>query len=216
MTRFSFVVFIVALITSGPLQAANLAGKVDRQKGEASRTGVGKASPLNVGSPVFVGDLIITGAGARLIIELNDKATLTLGENAKIAINEMIYTPDRTDRSANQQSIEMFKGVFQFVTGAIGANKPEQVVIKTPVASVGIRGTSFIGGELTVGMPPGQPHYGFQIYEGAVEVKTDLGSVILDEPGEGTFLPLTRKAAPTPVRQWTEEEAREARDALAF
>ncbi len=42
------------------------------------------------------------------------------------------------------------------------------------------------------------------------------GSVALDEPGEGTFLPLTRIAAPTPVRQWTEAEAAEAEAALAF
>ena len=39
-------------------------------------------------------------------------------------------------------------------------------------------------------MPAGQPHYGFQIQEGAIEVITPQGSVTLDEPGEGTFLPL--------------------------
>ena len=90
------------------------------------------------------------------------------------------------------------------------------VAFATPVATIGIRGTEFLGGELTVGMPVGQPHYGFQIIEGAIEVIVPGGSVILDQPGEGTFLPLTRVAAPTPVRQWTEEEAAEAVEALAF
>ena len=84
------------------------------------------------------------------------------------------------------------------------------------MATIGIRGTVFVGGELTVGMPPGQPHYGFQVTEGAIEVISPGGSVVLDEPGEGTFLPLTAIAAPTPPRQWTEEEAAEAQDALAF
>ena len=65
-------------------------------------------------------------------------------------------------------------------------------------------------------MPAGQPHYGFQVKEGAIEVTSPGGSVVLDEAGEGTFLPLNRVAAPTPVRQWTAEETAEAEEALAF
>ena len=42
------------------------------------------------------------------------------------------------------------------------------------------------------------------------------GSVVLDEPGEGTFLPLDRVTAPTPVRVWTDAATAEAEDALAF
>lgn len=106
--------------------------------------------------------------------------------------------------------------MFRFASGQISKLAPSNVTVTTPVATIGIRGTVFLGGELTVGMPPGQPHYGFQVTEGAIEVIAPGGSVVLDEPGEGTFLPLTRIAAPTPVRQWTEEEAAEAQDALAF
>jgi hypothetical protein len=40
--------------------------------------------------------------------------------------------------------------------------------------------------------------------------------VTLDQPGEGTFIPLDGSAAPTPVRQWTAEEAAEADALLAF
>ncbi len=196
--------------------ALERAGRVERQKGAATRTQAADTYPLDVRGGIFVGDIIETGAGSRLLIRFSDSSSLTLGENAKMIIDEMVYEPSGLSEDSDRQSIEFVQGVFRFVSGKIGKVRSQDVTIATPVATIGIRGTTFVGGELTVGMPPGQPHYGFQILEGEIEVMTPLGSVVLDEPGEGTFLPLTRAAAPTPVRQWTEEEAAEAREALAF
>ena len=165
-----------------------------------------------MGGRVFVGDDIRTGPGARLEIRFNDRSTLTLGENARVTIDQFVYAPS----GGSRQALAILRGVFRFATGQIGKLVPRSIAFTTPVATAGIRGTAFLGGELTVGMPPGQSHYGFQVIEGAIEVISPGGSVVLDEPGEGTFLPLDRIAAPTPVRQWTEEEAAEAQDALAF
>ncbi len=203
---------VIGLLAGPPLQAQQEAGQIERQKGAASRSAAGASSDLAQGARVFVGDEVRTGPGARLLIRFDDRSMLTLGENARITIDRFIYAPG----GESNQALNILQGVFRFATGQIADNRPRDVAFTTPVATVGIRGTVFVGGELTVGMPPGQPHYGFQITEGAIEVTSPAGSVVLDEPGEGTFLPLTRVAAPTPVRQWTEEEAAEARDALAF
>lgn len=203
---------IVGLLCALPAQAQQAAGQVERQKGMASRSAAGATSDLAQGGRIFVGDEIRTGPGARLQIRFEDQSSLTLGENARVTIDGFVYAPS----GDSSQSLAMARGVFRFATGQIAKLKPRNVTFKTPVAVVGIRGTVFVGGELTVGMPPGQPHYGFQVTEGAIEVTSPGGSVVLDEPGEGTFLPLTRVAAPTPVRQWTPEEAAEAQDALAF
>ena len=203
---------VVGLLCGLPAQAQQAAGQVERQKGTASRIAGGDSSDLSRGARVFVGDEIRTGPGARLLIRFDDHSKLTLGENARITINQFIYAPG----GDSDQALDILQGVFRFATGQIGHTAPDDIAFTTPVATVGIRGTVFVGGELTVGMPVGQPHYGFQITEGVIEVTSPAGSVILDEAGEGTFLPLTRVAAPTPVRQWTEEEAAEARDALAF
>jgi hypothetical protein len=190
-----------------------VAGTVERQLGSASRVTDADDLPLAERGWVFVGDTITTGANARLIIRFQDESSLTLGENARIVIDEMVY--DAASGSGSQ-ALNIGQGVFRYISGAVGARDRQRVAISTRVATIGIRGTNFLGGELTVGMPKGVPHYGFQIYEGAVEVTSPAGSVVLDEPGEGTFLPLTRVAAPTPVRQWTPEEAAEALAALAF
>ncbi len=202
----------VGLLCGLPAQAQQAAGQVERQKGTASRTTADGTTSLAQGGRVFVGDEIRTGPGARLQIRFDDQSKLTLGENARITIGEFVYAPS----GDSSQALTIARGVFRFTTGQIGKLVPRNVAVTTPVAIIGIRGTVFLGGELTVGMPPGQPHYGFQITEGAIEVTSPAGSVVLDEPGEGTFLPLTRVAAPTPVRQWTEAEAAEAQAALAF
>ena len=212
--RFEFFVglLVVGLLCGLPAQAQEMAGEVERQKGMASRSAAGESSDLVQGGRVYVGDEIRTGPDARLQIRFDDQSMLTLGENARITIDQFVYAPS----GDSNQALNVLRGVFRFATGQIGKLTPRNVAFTTPVAVVGIRGTVFVGGELTVGMPPGQPHYGFQITEGAIEVTSPAGSVVLDEPGEGTFLPLTRVAAPTPVRQWTEEEAAEAQAALAF
>ncbi len=203
---------VVGLLCGLPAQGQQTAGQIERQKGTASRSAAGDSSDLAQGANVFVGDEIRTGPGARLQIRFDDQSMLTLGEKARITIDRFVYAPG----GDSNQALNILRGVFRFATGQIGKITPRNVAFTTPVATVGIRGTVFVGGELTVGMPPGQPHYGFQITEGAIEVTSPAGSVVLDEAGEGTFLPLTRVAAPTPVRQWTEEEAAEAQDALAF
>ncbi len=203
---------VVGLMAGLPVQAQQLAGQVERQKGAASRSAGAGTVDLVQGASVYVGDEIRTGPGARLQIRFDDQSKLTLGADARITIDQLVYAPGGDSR----QALAIARGVFRFATGLIGKQVPQNVAFKTPVATIGIRGTVFLGGELTVGMPPGQPHYGFQVIEGAIEVTSPAGSVVLDEPGEGTFLPLTRIAAPTPVRQWTEEEAAEAEAAVAF
>lgn len=202
----------ICLLCGLPAQAQQAAGKVERQKGMASRTGAGGTVDLAKGVSVFVGDEIRTGPDARLQIRFDDQSKLTLGQNARITINEFVYSPNGNSR----QGLSILRGVFRFATGQISKLVPRNVAFTTPVATIGIRGTIFLGGELTVGMPAGQSHYGFQINEGAIEVSSPGGSVVLDQPGEGTFLPLTGVAAPTPVRQWTNPEAAEAEAALAF
>jgi len=200
------------MICGLPVQAQQAAGHVERQKGTASRITVGTISDLAQGSQVFVGDEIRTGPGARLLILFDDESKLTIGQNARIAIDQFVYAAS----GKSNQALTIVVGVFRFVSGQIGKASPRDVAFSTPVATIGIRGTVFLGGELTIGMPVGQPHYGFQIDEGVIEVISPGGSVVLDEAGEGTFLPLNRVAAPTPVRQWTAAEAAEAEDALAF
>jgi len=194
--------------------AATPAGRVERIAGDARRaTADGTTEALGPGSVVYEGDTVSTDEGARLRVRFGDSSSLQMGENAEVLIDEMVYPA--ADQSGSQ-AFEFATGVYRFISGGIAKADPDSVSLDTPVATIGIRGTNVVFGILTVGMPEGQSHYGFQLWDGAVEITSPAGTVVLDEPGEGTFLPLTKIAAPTPVRQWKPDEAAEAREAVSF
>ena len=216
LQRFLLPLVLAFVMLAGAAKAEEVAGTVLKLKGEAQAISKSGTRPLEIGGSVMVDEAIKTGAGARLAIEFRDGSNLFLGEEAHIIVDELIYSPAADKAEDQSQTVDVLRGVFRYVSGAIAQARYENVTFRTPVATIGIRGTNFVGGELQVGMSPGRPHYGFQIQDGAIEVTAPNGSVLLDEPGEGTFLPLTRLAAPTPVRQWTAEEAQEVEDALAF
>ncbi|MEQ8665507.1 MAG: FecR domain-containing protein [Rhodospirillales bacterium] len=207
------VTTVCIILTAASAIAADPVGRIEKIRGEAERLHARGTEPLTVGSVVYTEDVIRTGDAARLRIRFLDTSSLQLSENTEFLIDDLVY---QGPESAANQSLVFLEGVFGFISGSIAQADREAVSLTTPVATIGIRGTQVVFGVLTVGMPPGEPHYGFQIWDGAVEITSPVGSVTLDEPGEGTFLPLTRTAAPTPVRRWTEEEAAEARDLLAF
>lgn len=218
LRKFSAAFIVIAALTlsHAAAMAQETAGIVEKIRGEAFQAGAGTKKPLSVGSAILAGDLVTTGDDARLLIRFVDQSTLTMGEKAQLAIDELVYVPAGREPERGEQALKFVAGVFQFVSGKIAHSDTAQVALSTPVATIGIRGTKLLAGELQVGMPAGQPHYGFQILEGAIDIVAPLGTVTLDEPGEGTFLPLTHQAAPTPVRQWTAEEAAEAANAVRF
>lgn len=216
--RFPLALFILlaVLLSNLPAFAEISAGSVEKFRGSVGAERNGATSALGEGSKILSGDTITTGADARLRIRFLDDSTLTVGENARILIDEMVYEPAGRSPENGKQAIKFVSGVFSYVSGKIGKSVRTNVALNTPVATIGIRGTRVVGGELSVGMPPGTKHYGFQILEGAVEIIAAKGSVILDEPGEGTFIPLDGSAAPTPVRQWGQEQSAEVTAAIAF
>lgn len=222
MSRFARALALCAILLGLGVAAPALAetqaraGTVVRIKGEASRTAGDTTSALVLGNSVYAGDVIKTGADARLLIRFADASTLQMGAEGQMLVDEMVYDVFGLTDRADHQAVTFVEGVFKYVSGAIARKNYAAVGIDTPTATIGIRGTEFVAGRLTVGMPTGTSHYGYQIRDGAIEIVAPGGSVLLSEPGQGTFLPFDRVAAPTPVRQWTDEEAAEADALLAF
>jgi hypothetical protein len=210
-----FAVFILAVSSGAFAQDALSIGKVTRLQGSATQQLGSSQQVLQAGSYIHADALIQTGPKSRVEIVFIDASQLTLGEDARMRMDALVYSPN-DDSGSGQQVLEVLSGTFRFLTGAIGRQTPEKVRIITPVATIGIRGTDLFGGPLGSGLPPGQTRYGVMLISGQIDVQTPQGAVTLDEPNEGTFVPLDVQGAPTEPGIWPQEVIDEAYASVSF
>lgn len=105
--------------------------------GTAAAGVVGKN--ISSGDPILLGDLIRSGPDGSLQILLLDQTTFTVGPNSEMVIDKFVYDPET---GTGELAATTLKGTFRFISGKIAAKDPTAVTIKTPVATMGIRGTS--------------------------------------------------------------------------
>ena len=97
----------------------------------------GQAGQTKVGDLVYLGDVVQTGADGRLGINFTDGTSFNLSSNARMALSEFVYDPNGT---SNSTLFNLTKGTFTFVAGNIA--KTGDMKVDTPVATMGIRGTT--------------------------------------------------------------------------
>ena len=123
------------------VQAADVIGTVKIVEGTVTVSGDDRASALSVGQALFRNDRIETTAGASVGVTFIDDSTLSLGENAAIVLDELVFNPVEGQASF---SADLLKGTLAFVSGRIARLKPENFKITTPTMTIGVRGTSFV------------------------------------------------------------------------
>jgi Ca2+-binding RTX toxin-like protein len=103
----------------------------------------GTKGALHKGDAVFQGDILQTPKGASVGLFFMDGTTLALGGNGRLVLDQMVYDPStHTGKSA----FSLVQGTFSFVSGEIAKSAPDAASLKTPVATIGIRGTMVAGG----------------------------------------------------------------------
>jgi len=95
------------------------------------------ATGAKVGDFVFKGDVVQTGADGKLGIAFTDGTAFNLSSNARMELNEFVYNPDG---KSNASTFNLIKGTFTFVAGQVA--KTGNMKVDTPVATMGIRGTT--------------------------------------------------------------------------
>ena len=97
----------------------------------------GQAGQSKVGDLVYRGDVVQTGADGRVGINFTDGTSFNLSSNARMALSEFVYDPNG---KSNSTLFNLSKGTFTFVAGKIA--KTGDMKIDTPVATMGVRGTT--------------------------------------------------------------------------
>jgi hypothetical protein len=178
-------------------------GAVDKVQAHVDATQAGQTRALVVNSDVYFRDRCHSGQGARLQTTLKDGTQLTLGENATLVVDEFSYDPFR---SRGELSIRIVKGAFFYVGGRIEGEAAAKVQISTPVAAIGVRGTTVWGGPIDNG-------YGVIVLSGEVTVTGRRGTVTLKQ-GQGTML--FRDAKPQRAVGWPAERMKRAIASITF
>ena len=147
----------------------------------------GQARSLSPGSAVHANELIRSGEDSVGNLQFLDQSKLSVGPNSQVRLDKFVYDPDL---SGGAIVVNLLKGTFRFMTGI--AAKPAYV-IRTPAASITVRGTIFdvfvISADETW----------LLLSEGAVEACTESGKCLLhDEPGK--IIRITRDDIDTPAK----------------
>ena len=125
-------------------------------------------------------------ANGRMLIEFLDKAELALTEHTKILIDEVIYDPDP---SKSKMTMQFVQGTARFSSGKLAIMNKKNIDIKTPTATIGIRGTDFtttvdeIGRSLIILLPDENGDA-----SGEITVTNLGGTIVLDEAYQATMV----------------------------
>ncbi|MBF0214077.1 MAG: cadherin domain-containing protein, partial [Magnetococcales bacterium] len=113
-------------------------GTVAQFKGLAFANFESVKRSLAEGSPLYQGDLIVTGREARLILKMRDDAVIALGPDSEFQIQEYQFAPKE---SSGNGVVHMSKGMVRFTSGKLAQLKNQPFKVTTPVATLGVRGT---------------------------------------------------------------------------
>ena len=99
------------------------------------------ARPTEQARPIFIKEKLVqderivsTGGGGGQVLFL-DQTSLTIAPNSEVVLDRYVYDPS-TD--SGEMTVTVLKGAMRFVGGRI--SKTEPAMIKTPTATIGIRG----------------------------------------------------------------------------
>ncbi len=117
----------VSLVVEGPAKAVN----------------GGQERALKIGDPVYLHDIISTGSKTYLKITLKDGTVFQLGPQSKASLEVYDFDPAKI---GGKFESNIFTGIFRFISGAIAdKNEGTHTTLKTPSATIGIRGSEIDG-----------------------------------------------------------------------
>lgn len=144
------------------------------------------------GTGVEMADVVKTAAG-KTGITFADDTKVQVNENSKLVIDDFVYDPN--SKKGGKLAMNVALGTVRYASGAVAKNNPDNVKINTPTASIAVRGTDFTAtvdelGRSTIILLPSCPKGWIDIEKdcktGKIEVITDEGRVVLNQPFQAT------------------------------
>lgn len=184
---FKHLVILLSLLTL-PSGAFASAGAIGELKGSGVLERDNEVIEGNQGVSVQSMDTAVTANG-RMRIDFVDETRVDLTEHSRLLIDEFVYDPAN---DVGSLSIKASLGGVRYASGQIAKRYRQNVKIKTPSATIGVRGTDFImvvdetGGTMVTLLPSCDVD-GY-CYTGEIQVETDAGFVIMNQAFQSTMV----------------------------
>jgi hypothetical protein len=167
-------------------------GSITEQTGAAAQIERSKTKlSANKGTGVEMNDALTT-AKTKIGITFQDNTRVQINEQSRLVIDDFVYDPKNKD--AGKLGMKVALGTVRYASGQIAKNDPQKVAIKTPTATIAVRGTDFtmtvdeVGKSLIILLPSCPPNFKREdeCVVGVIEVSTDAGMVILNQAFQAT------------------------------
>lgn len=175
--------FVLALgwvvATAGTALAAGEAGRFQFVSGQVrvvSASGAARV-PLK-GDAVNEGDSVVTGARAIAQIRMRDGGLISVRSDTHLRIDQFVFNGH--EDGAERSFISLLRGGFRAITGLIGQRNKDNYGIRTPTATIGIRGTDHEPVVVPAGAASAKPGTYDRVYRGVVILRTDTGDLLVN------------------------------------
>jgi hypothetical protein len=173
---FSKLLLLLLILNSSAIYAQNVGNVGAVNQSAKGSLNSGNAHALVIGEQIQNKERIETNSAGTTQIIFKDTSTMTIGRNSSVVVDEFIYNPNT---NLGNQGIAITKGALRFVGGQIsheqGAN------IKTPTATVGIRGGIAL---IKLGMPQGTL---VLLQYGTLTVANAENTITISRPGFAVY-----------------------------
>ena len=142
-TAIKGLLFAALLFAGGIAWAGQVAGTVTHLSGALlAKKADGTVKILALKSEVESGDTLVAEKNTYAQLKLIDNSEITLKPNTTFKIEHFDY--DEGKPAGDNAAFSLLKGGLRSVTGLLGKRNKEKFALKTPTATIGIRGTTFI------------------------------------------------------------------------
>jgi hypothetical protein len=142
-TAIKGLLFAALLLAGSLAWAAQVAGTVVHLSGPLmARKSDGTVKVLALKSEVESGDTLVSEKNTYAQIKFIDNSEITLRPGTTFRIENFAFESGKPE--ADSAAFSLVKGGLRSITGLLGKRNKEKFALKTPTATIGIRGTTFI------------------------------------------------------------------------
>jgi hypothetical protein len=132
--------FVCAILFS---LSAFASAVIEDSKGEVKDgASANAATAVTKGQRLAAGSTVVTGPKSITTLRFDDGQAVVLNENSEFKVTE--YSFSKEDAKKDKFVFELVRGAMRSVTGLLTRRNPQAYALRTPQATIGIRGTDFM------------------------------------------------------------------------